>query len=428
MAGSNSQGERRRGRRREVRSPVDRIFAVVATPWPAVAGLLLLSGVHLAEMTRLLQETQKLWSVDSLRAVGGGLIAACALAMFVARILPVLRPGGVSQENIAPDLVLPVEDIDVRELGLGRSGRSDFQGKLPALGVALLFVGLIGYAVMPLFRGHGLVRGGELLLTPGSPTEAAEVVREGLRVRENLGGWRFEIDRIDPGSLQGQGGSPGQVFLRLTRIQTGEETEAVLRQGQRLQVGEYTLALESIAPAPRPAGVWVDIKDTSVTPARDFALKLTPGRSLADPDGPGRFQVRRIEERYLGGTGAAVQGIVQIAEEVPDEFWLFERSPSFDTNHRGGRYALSFRELVPGHLVKVRLSQPDPMEAMPIWLLLLSLGVVLLFIKPQVSRARLVVDERELVLVSSLQDAEGAALDAIDCLLPPDAYDDEEVG
>lgn len=405
-------------RRRQASSPLDRVFAVVSTPWPAVAGLVLLAGLHWLEVQRLLQGAAGLWSVDSLRAVGVGVVAASGLAMGAARLRPALGLGGGGAEGVAADLAAPAQDVDLGLLGIGRRPR--YEGALAAAGALLLFVGLLGYAGSPLFRGAGLVRGGELVLTPGAPAEAAVVLREGLAVRENLGGWRFEIDRIDVGALDGRGEGPAQIFLRVTRVQTGEVTEAVLRQDQLLQLGELRIALEALAPAPQPAGVWVTVTDREASPPRSFDLKLTAGRTLADPAGPGRFQLRRIEEGYLGGEGTAAQGVVQLEGEEAQEFWIFEKAPGYDARHRGGRYAVSFKELVPGHLVTARLSQPEPASPIPAWIVCLCVGTFLLSARPQLSAVKIGAEGEERVLVSSLNEGERAARALVGALLPPD--------
>jgi hypothetical protein len=399
--------KRRRRAQGERLAWVDRAFSVVSSPWLAALGAGALAALHWAEAHRALG-VGEVWSAGLPRAMGVGLIAASLLAAAAARLWPVLGAHrAATLESAGVDVDLDVRALDAEDMGLERRGEGRFVGKLPAVGALLLGLALVGFGAWPLAQVSGLPSGGELRLDPGSFTEAAWVQREGLKVQENLAGWRFEIDRMEPGRLTGQSQDPGKVFLRVTRIQTGETTEATLTEGQPVRVGEHDLTLTRVAPALRPAGVWVTVTDAQEK--RDFDLKLTPGRTAPDPKGPGRFQLQSIEENYLGSNGAAARGVVQVEGEQPSTFWLFEDSPDFDPLHRKGRYALKFKELVPGHQVVCSISQPQPLDLLPPLMALLPVGLALLLWQTHRSLARGGADEPDRLHASSLNDAEALA-------------------
>ena len=391
----------------------------MASPYFCAVGLALLAAFSFAEGMRLLENATVAWTVSSARAVGGALVAMSGLAMFAGRLWPVLgRRRSADEGAVNADLIVVSEEgdetYDAVSWAFDLSGRrrAAFSGHVVAVGVGVLFLALLGYALAPVWQPAGLARGGVLELSTSQHAEAAEVFREGLKVKENLGGWRFELTSLDLGRLEAGGSEkPAEAQILATHIPTGEQVKGSVTRSQPILVGDFTLRLGAVAPTPRPVGVLANILDTQT--GASLELPLIINRPVGLPDTETSVTLTRVEPDFMDGQGLAAQGVIQEGRKGPArEFWLFEKSRDYDGQHRGGRYKVSFGAVIPGHRVLLNISQPVGFDPISIFIALLALGTFLFFFTTQTSAMKVVRRGKDAVILSSLNDAEGLIIAA----------------
>ena len=381
---------------------VDRLFRVLASPWSLAAGLALGGMTHLVEAYALLGPATEATTTWSVRALAVGVVLVSAVAMGVARALPALRGAtNAGPDAVLADVTLPTETFDPAPLLLGDRRTSMFRGALAVAGAVLVLLAATGYVALPLVSGTGLAQGGELLLIAGQPAEAARVYREGVAVQENLGGAGYSLAEVDTSS-------DPTVTLDITQVQTGQVGRVVLHAGETVAHGDHVLRVRGIEPSLRPAGIIVDVTDTAQE--RTFPLRLTPGRPVADPAGPGVFALERVAANWAGGAGFGASGTVQESADGPSaSFLAFEQRPDFDALHRAGRYHIRFRAPIEGHRVTVAIHQPSGDDRLPVLLVLLALGAALLASSRHVGAGMVRGLRSDSVVIGSVNDAGAVA-------------------
>ena len=390
--------------------PIARAFGLVASPWAAGVALAALAGLHLFKAISLAAPEGIFWVDDAPRAIALAVLITSGLGALVSRWVPAMtKRRDAGREAVAADLELSREEAaGLEALGVSGDAQSAFWGPLPLVGAALVFAALVAFAALPLTRGAGLARGGELSMSAGRPAEAAQVDMGGLKVKQNLGGLRLELMEVELGRFDAAASgatAPAAVKLRSTIVQTGQSAEAVVREGQATAVGGLEVRLARLAPTRSAAGVRVEVTDTQEE-GRTFTADLLLNQRVADPKGPGTFQLTRIEPNLMGQLGLAAQGVVAEDGESDAGFWVYEDSPGHDAKHRKGRYQIAFKEVVPGYKAIVKVRPMDaPFEPTPVVALLFVVGVGLLFSSTQLS----VVRRGRSVLASSVNNGEAAA-------------------
>jgi hypothetical protein len=290
--------------------------------------------------------------------------------------------------------------MDPSVFHLDERHRSWFRGTAAMAGCVVVIVAALGFVALPLVTPSGLAKGGTLTLVSGQPAEAAQVFREGVSVRENLGGARYSLTEV---RIEG---AP-TVLLTATQVQTGQTQLLTLGASVNVRHGGHILRLEGIEPSIRPAGVVLEVTDTKSE--RTFPIRLTPGRPVEDPEGPGVFALERVQANWAGGAGFGARGTIRETEDGPAATFLaFEQRKDFDSLHRSGRYLIRFRAPIEGHRVTIGIHRASNDQRLPVLLALFLVGVVLLVSTRQVS-ATLVHDRKgDFVKVSSVN--EGGAV------------------
>jgi hypothetical protein len=380
---------------------IDRLFAVLASPWALASGLAMGAMVHLVEASALMGAGTHATTTWSVRALAVGVVVVSAVAMAIARALPALRSASnAGSDGVLADLVLPAELLDPGALQLGDRRSSMYRGATAVAGAVLVLLAALGYLALPLVASTGLAQGGELALVAGQPAESARVFREGIWVRENLGGAGYVLADVTTS------GTP-TVTLDITQVQTGTLDRVVLEAGAAVQHGSHVLRVRGIEPSLRPAGVTVDITDSQEN--RSFALRLTPGRPTQDPAGPGVFALQRVAPNWAGGAGFGASGTVQEVEDGPAaSFLAFEERPDFDELHRSGRYHIRFKAPIDGNRVTIAIHEPSGDDRLPVLLVLLALGVALLASSRHVAAVLIPGTRGDSIAVGSLN--EGASV------------------
>lgn len=377
--------------------PIDRIFSVLASPWLLAAGLTLGALIELVEVQTLLGAGTEATTTWSARALAVGVVLVSAVAMAAARAIPALvGTTKASADAILPDIVFAAEVLDPATVNLSDTRVSWFRGATAVAGAVLIVLGGIGFLGLPLVGTTGLQQGGTLDLVAGRPADAAQVVREGVSVKENLAGSSYTLEEVTTS------GNP-EVIVTVNQVQTGEATRLTLRPAEPVAYGDHVLRVRAIEPSLRAAGIVADVTDTEQN--RSFEMRLTPGRAVQDPEGPGVFSLRRVEANWAGGAGFGASGTVQESEDgATAEFLAFEQRPDFDKLHRNGRYHVRFKAPIEGHRVTVAIHEPSGDNRLPVLLILFALGVALLASSRHVGAVLVRTQAGEDVAVASLNE------------------------
>lgn len=345
-------------------------------------------------------------STLTIRAVAAGLLVASALTAAAQRLWPTLAAQRhATPAAVAEDALVPLEDAAGEAATLAHVGDARFVGRLAAAGAVLVMAGVAIFAISPLAEPPGLPAGGLMRLDARNGAEAAWVDVGGVRVKQNLAGYKYEIADVRLGQLDRSSQDPATVKIRITHIPTSEVTEATLVAGGLTEVGGQVLSLVALEPNPVPAGIRATITDTR--DARTFDAVLRVGQGLEDEKSRGSFVLETIEPEYMENMGVRAQGVV-IEDDKEYAFVLWEKAPEYDAVHRAGRFHIVYKDLIPGFQAVLGVAEPPPVDLVPIAIALVLVGIGLVFAVPQRSWLAVHRDGQTQIAVSSINDAVGA--------------------